>query len=679
MITREFKNKIWLFLVLVLAALMNLLKIKQEDFANLYYSASIRSMLMNVHNFFFVSFDPGGFISVDKPPLGFWIQTFSARIFGFYGWSIILPQALAGIISVAIIYTLVKRHWGSRAGLLAALAQALMPIAVAANRNNTIDSLLTMTVLFAAWSMIIAVERDETKWLYLSMFILGLGYNIKTLEAFLVLPALWLVYLAAGRRSIKYRLLNLAGSSLLLLAIALSWSILVDLTPENERPYVGSSETNSELELATGYNGLMHFLGKGVRVPGVNPNAQHTPGTRNMDRITPGSTVSDPSGGPGTPGPMPVPNGSDGRGPGGTRMAFFSFETGNPGIFRLFQRQISGQISWLLPLGLFGFITSLLRRRTDSASSGEAKKISLLLWGGWLLPQLLFFSIAIDYHRYYLVMMAPALAALVGIGLKELFDIFQSNHRNRWLLPFAIILNLVVEAAIAWQFDEWRSWLLPILGISDVIALSLLLIALRKPSFLHISMIIAAIAMLIPQVIWALTPIVYGGSSILPYAGPELDPKVAQRNVRGMAMPKLPSNERNSDVIKLERFLLDNRHGEKFLLAVGNANEASQIILDTGQAVMTVGGFMGMEKILTASEFEQMVNQGKVRYVLVSSMFANSQPELNAWVISHGKAVPSRLWQEPQHYASTTDPQKPVNAMTALYQSRRLFDCAPIK
>jgi 4-amino-4-deoxy-L-arabinose transferase-like glycosyltransferase len=676
--TREFQDKVWLTLVLLLAAIMNLLRIKQEDFANLYYAASIKSMLMNAHNFFFVSFDPGGFISVDKPPLGFWIQTFSARIFGFYGWSIILPQALAGIISVAIIHSLVKRHWGSKAGLLAALAQAVMPIAVAANRNNTIDSLLTMTVLFAAWAMIIAVERDETRWLYLSMFILGLGYNIKTLEAFLVLPALWLVYLAAGRRSVKYRLLNLIGATVLLLAVALSWSILVDLTPENERPYVGSSETNSELELATGYNGLMHFLGKGVQVPGVDPNVQRTPGTRNTGRIKPGLTGSNPAGGPGTPGPMPIPDGSDGPGPGGTRMVSFSFETGNPGILRLFQRQIGGQISWLLPLGLFGFITSLIRRRSDYASSGQAKMISLLLWGGWLLPQLLFFSIAVDYHRYYLVMMAPALAALVGIGLKELFDVFQTN-RNRLLLPLALTLNLAVETAIVWQFDEWRSWMLPLLGISDIIALVLLLIALRKPSFLPISMTIAAIAMFIPQVIWALTPIVYGGSSILPYAGPELNPKVAQRNVRGMAIPKLPSNERNSDIIKLERFLLDNKRGEKFLLAVGNANEASQIILDTGQAVMTVGGFMGMEKILTTSDFEQMINQGKVRYVLVSSRFANSQPELNAWVISHGKAVPSRLWQEPQPYALTTDPQKPSNAMDAMYQSRRLFDCAPHK
>ena len=678
MITRKSQDKVWLILILLLAALMNFWRISQEGFANLYYAASIKSMLMNTHNLFFVSYDPEGFISVDKPPLGFWLQTLSAYFFGFHGWSIIFPQGLAGILSVAMIYYLVKRHWGNKAGLSAAFTLAVMPIAVAANRNNTIDSLLTMTVLFAAWAMIIAVERNENRWLYLSMFILGLAYNIKTLEAFLVLPALWLVYLVAGGRNIIYRLLNLGGATVLLVVVALSWSVLVDLTPESQRPYVGSSETNSELELATGYNGLMHFLGKGVQIPGVTPQ-NRVSGSGNMGGAASGPTVSNPAGGPGTPGPMPIADSSGGPSSIGDGMASFSFETGNPGILRLFQRQIGGQISWLLPLALIGFFTGAVQRRSDYSSNGRAKTISLLLWGGWLLPQLIFFSIAVDYHRYYLVMMAPALAALVGIALKELFDIFQPSNRNRWFIPLALTLNLAVEAAMVWQFDEWRHWLLPVLGFASIIALSLLLYALRQPTLLRTSMAVAAIAVFIPQVVWALTPIIYGGSSVLPYAGPDLDPKVVQQNGRGMAMPKLASSSnRDADTVKLEKFLIDNKDGEKFILAVGSANEASQFILDTGQAVMAIGGFMGMEQILSPTDFEEMVNEGKVRYVLISSMFAKSQPELNTWITSHGKEVPSELWQEPQPTDASIDAQQPVNAMFAL-RSRQLFDCAPSK
>ena len=58
-----------------------------------------------------MTFD-AGFVSVDKPPLGFWIQAASAKVFGFQGWSIILPRALAGVLSVALVYHLVRRTMG---------------------------------------------------------------------------------------------------------------------------------------------------------------------------------------------------------------------------------------------------------------------------------------------------------------------------------------------------------------------------------------------------------------------------------------------------------------------------------------------------------------------------------------------------------------------------------------
>ena len=666
-------------LVLLLAAAMNLLRIGHQGFANLYYAASVKSMLMDAHNFFFVSYDPGGFISVDKPPLGFWIQALSALIFGFHGWSIILPQALAGIISVALVYKLVKHHWGSKAGLLAAFTLAVMPISVAANRNNTIDSLLTMTVLFAAWAMVIAVEHNEKKWLYGTMFIMGLAYNIKTLEAFLVLPALCLVYLATGEKNVRYRLFNLAGSLGLLVVVALSWSVVVDLIPASQRPYVGSSETNSELELATGYNGILHFLGKGVQVPGVDSNVSHTSGAGNMGGISPGASGSNAEGGPGTPGPMP-PGGPGGGGAVG--MASFAFETGNPSVIRLFQRQIGGQISWLLPLALSGLLVAGVRSRNNDVPVKQSKNISLLLWSGWLLPQLIFFSIAVDYHRYYLVMIAPAIAALVGIGLKELWDVMiEQRYPSRLLLPMVITINLAVELAIIWQFDEWRRWLLPLVAIAGIIGISLLLNAIRRQQLQSVGIVIAVITLYIPQVAWALTPMIYGDSSVLPYAGPDLNPQAVQGAKQGMAMPEMTVTNKNSDTSKLKEFLLANRNGEKFILAVGNAQEASQIIIDTGQPVMAVGGFMGMETILTADDFEHMVNEGKVRYVLISGNFSQSQSELNAWVNANGKMVPKELWEQnhPEPDALSPGSQLPSNGMDMMRQSQQLFDCAPKK
>src|SRR5436309_2613709 len=125
--------------IIVISLFMNFFELGQNGFGNLYYAAGIRSMLDSWHNFFFVSFDPGGFVTLDKPPLGFWLQVLSAKIFGFTPFSLLLPQALAGVLSVALLYHLVRRHFGVTAGLLAALALALSPISIVTNRNNTID------------------------------------------------------------------------------------------------------------------------------------------------------------------------------------------------------------------------------------------------------------------------------------------------------------------------------------------------------------------------------------------------------------------------------------------------------------------------------------------------------------------------------------------------------------
>src|SRR5262249_23576813 len=160
-------------------------------------------------NFFFVAFDPQGFLAIDKPPLGFWIQVLSTRIFGFSPWSLLLPEALAGVGSVAVLFILVHRVFGSNAGLIAALALTLTPISVVTSRNNTIDSLLILVLLFATWTLSLAAETGRLRWLLLSALLVGLGFNIKTLEAYVILPALGLVYLLGAPVRWRLRVLHL--------------------------------------------------------------------------------------------------------------------------------------------------------------------------------------------------------------------------------------------------------------------------------------------------------------------------------------------------------------------------------------------------------------------------------------------------------------------------------------
>ncbi len=165
-------HRLGLTVVLALSAFLNLSWLTREEYANVYYAATVKNMLASWHNFFFASFD-AGFVSVDKPPLGFWIQAASASLFGFHRWSLLLPQALAGVLCVALLYHLVGRSFGPVAGLLAALALALTPISVTTNRHNNLEGLLVLAVLLAAWAFILAVETAWLRWLVVGALVVG--------------------------------------------------------------------------------------------------------------------------------------------------------------------------------------------------------------------------------------------------------------------------------------------------------------------------------------------------------------------------------------------------------------------------------------------------------------------------------------------------------------------------
>lgn len=193
-----------LVIVLALAAVLNFYQLDRVGYANTYYAAAVRSMTENWHAFFFNSFDPAGFVTIDKPPLGFWFQVVSAKILGYSAFSLLLPQALAGVLSVLVLYQLVKRWYGPFAGVIAALVLAISPVAVVDNRNNIIDSTLTLFLLLSAWAVIHAVETGRLRWLLLTGALVGLAFNIKMLEAYLVVPALGLVY-EAGSSVVAHR------------------------------------------------------------------------------------------------------------------------------------------------------------------------------------------------------------------------------------------------------------------------------------------------------------------------------------------------------------------------------------------------------------------------------------------------------------------------------------------
>ncbi len=629
-------QRLGIVFILILSFLLNFIRLGQEGLANLYYAAGVKSMLMNWHNFFFVSFDPGGFITIDKPPLGFWLQTLSAKIFGFQGWSIILPQALGGVISVYLIYVLVRRYYGEWAGLISALVLAITPIFVAASRNNTIDTLLVTVVLLAALVFLKAIEESNFKKLLFVFFLIGVGFNIKSLEAFLILPTFYITYLLVPNRRLKMKVVHLSAATLILIASSLPWYLAVDSVPSEERPYVGSSENNSELELATGYNGLGHFLGYGVQRPGrqgqtrqpINPQSQNnTFSGANVNNLTPGAT-------------------NNARKLGG--------EIGLPSPIRLFNHQLGGQISWLLPFALIGVFAALYQVKLKMLS--KQNKINLFFWGCWLIPEMIFFSIAQGTHRYYLVMMAPSIAALVGISYVTLVNWSKGAGRIRYLLAGAMFVNVAVQATIIAGYNEWRSWMLPlVIGAGVLGAILLVWQAIRgqgeRKKYQYVPYGLAFLILVIAPFTWSITPALYGsGNAAFPFAGPDLNTQLGQSNAPGGIFNL--SNRFTVDTAKLEDFLMSHRNGEKYIVAVPNAHVASPIIIGTGEPVITYGGFMGSEKILNARSLEELVSSGQVRYILVGST-NNQQPDIDEWVNAHGTLVPESEWQKKSEQENT--------------------------
>jgi len=669
-----------LFGVILLAIALNFVRLEQEGYGNLYYAATVKSMLTSWHNFFYASFDPGGFVTVDKPPLGFWIQAASAALFGFTGWSLLLPQALAGVISVILLYHLVQRVFGPTAGLLAALVLAVTPIGVAANRNNTIDSLLILMLLLAAWAVIRAAEawaersrsQGRLRWLLLGALLVGLGFNIKMMQAYMVLPAFYLLYLVAPSLPWWKRLIHLALATAVLLAVSLSWAVIVDLTPPEERPFIGSSQDNTVMELVIGHNAMARLLPGGLRGSGSGGRPSKPPSP-------PGGTPNQPSPPPGGQPGQPPP-GVPGKGGGQP----FTSEIGERGLLRLFNRQLAGQISWLLPLTGLGLLAAAwqtrlrfpLERRHQAPSPAPVPYRpwdgiptlgrGLLLWSVWLLPQMAFFSMANLFHRYYLAMMAPAIAALVGAGVVAMWKDYRRPGWRGWLLPLALVFSAAAEAVILAAFPDWSRWLTPLVGVLCLGAAGSLTVArlMKQASRRHWLAAVATLgvlALLIAPTVWAIIPVWHGNDAHLPFAGPELLEKPSQRG----DMPDMPHF--GWGMSRLVDYLLANREKEPFLAATLDANTAAPIILATGEPVMALGGFTGGDQILSVEDLEEWVTAGAVRFFLLPDQAG--QRDLTGWITTHCAPVPREQWQSAP--SETGGPHNLGPGGTS-----QLFDCA---
>ena len=389
--------RVSLVAVLALAAALCLWNLTISGYSNEYYAAAARAGSESWKAWFFGAIDPGSFITVDKPPLSLWLMGLSARIFGFSSFSVLLPQALCTIAAVALLFATVRRVAGDAAGLIAAAVLALTPITIAIARVDNPDALLVLLLVASAYFTVRAIESGRGKHLALAGAIVGLAFMTKMLQGWMVVPALGAAYLLAGKPSLLVRVRQLAVAGVAMVAVSVAWPLAVSLWP-GSAPYIGGSTDGSVWDLILGYNGFGRIFGEGGGMGG--------------------------GGGP-------------------------TFG-GAAGLWRMFNAQVGGQIAWLLPLPAVSVVAGLWMTRRARA---DLRRAGFVLFGVWALVHVGVFSSQQGiFHPYYVSALAPAVAALAGMGLVLLW-------RSRALFAATIAGTAWLAVDLLARTPDFASWL----------------------------------------------------------------------------------------------------------------------------------------------------------------------------------------------------------------------------
>lgn len=586
--------------VAALAAVLYARNIASADFAP-YYSVAVKSMSQSWKAFFYGAFDPAATITIDKLPGAFVPQALSARIFGFHPWSLALPQVVEGVLTVLVMYRAVRQWAGAGSGLLAALLLTLTPIAASVFGHPMEDGALTLCLVLAADAWQRAVATGRLRSLVASGVWVGLGFQAKMAQAWMILPALLIGYLvavprpdapgkgtdaeasAAGPRLLT-RLWQLAVAGAVMLAVSLSWILLFTLTPAAYRPYVDGSTDNSAVAAVFGYNGLERL---GISFPGAVAS------------------------GPGIGGGSAGPGGYSG--PGGP----FGLPTG---AFKLLSGWYGPQAGWLYPLAGLGLVAGLYLTRW--ARRGNPVRCGFLMWGIWLCTAGLLFSVMTTIpHTAYLAMLAPPVAALAAAGICMLAHLYRAGRPSGWLLPAAVLVE-VLWADFLWRgYRGFFPWVLTVTLAAGLLAAVILIAARLARRFprqaADAALALGVAAMLTAPAAWtaSVLDVDYAGTSFDASAGPP-DGHGLFSVFRGPVLGGVfgSSQTLTAQTQAIYDYVNAHRDGAAYLLAVPSWTQASRFILATGQEAMPLGGFSGTVRTPTLARVQDLVRRGQLRF-----------------------------------------------------------------
>ncbi|MBW8702329.1 hypothetical protein MBT84_22230 [Streptomyces sp. MBT84] len=661
--------------LLLATALLYLYNLSASGYANSFYSAAAQAGSTSWKAFFFGSLDAGNAITVDKPPAALWPMALSVRIFGLHSWAILAPEVVMGVLTVAVVYAAVRRRFSPAAGLISGTVLVLTPVAALMFRFNNPDALLALLMALTVHFVLRALEDGRTKWLVWAGVAVGFAFLTKTLQAFLILPALALVYGVCAPVRLRKRLVQLALATVALVVSGGWWVAIVELWPAASRPYIGGSQNDSFLELTFGYNGF---------------------GRINGDET--GSV------------------GGMGGGSGG--------QWGTTGWDRMFNSEIGGQISWLLPAALILFVAGLVLTR--KAGRTDLARGSFLAWGGSLLMTVVVFSyMAGIFHQYYTVALAPYVAALVGVGVTVLWE----ERSRTWA---SLTLAAAATATAAWgyvlldrtpDYLPWLKWFVLVGGLTG--ALGLIFVTRLGRQLALAAVGLSFVTSIAGPTAYTLSTVNQGHTGSIVTAGPAGASRVggpgggglrggfgglpgqSRQNGNGEAQgrnggrgfgqgggfggfpgagmpggngqngPTPQGNQQGgfpgggtgeggmrggrgpgglldgANVGSEAKKLLENDAGNYTWVAasIGSQNAASYQ-LATGHAVMAIGGFNGSDPAPTLAQFQKYVAQGRIHYFIAGGGFggggfgggdrtggSDAGSQISSWVEKNFKKV----------------------------------------
>ncbi|MFF3566972.1 glycosyltransferase family 39 protein [Nocardia jiangxiensis] len=579
--------------------------------ANEFYAAAVQSGTLSWKAFFFGSLDPGNIVTVDKTPLSLWPMELSGRIFGFSSASMLLPEVVLGVGSVALLWATVRRVFGPAAGLLAGLVLALTPVVVVMFRFNNPDAMLTFLIIAAAWAMTRALGDGRWRWLVLCGAFVGLGFLAKQLQVMLVVPGLAVAYLVAGPPRLGKRIGQLCAAGVALLVAAGWWVLIAQLWPADSRPYFGGSENNSILDLTVGYNGIQR-----LDTSGFGPRA------------------------------------------------------GEPGIARLFGPELAGQITWLVPAALALLVAGMVLR--GRASRTDQVRSALLMWGAWLVVSGLVFSFMNGtFHQYYTMTMAPAVAALVGGGGVLIWRA-RENSWARSVLAVSVLLTVVtawLTLSRTPDFVPWLRWAVLVLGLVAALALAVW----SSGRFAVAALIVAVLAGLAGPVAYTVDSLGKSqGDGGMASAGPQVPgsgwgPGGGHRGPggpRGNAQPGDSAKAghggpgwNSGPSAQIVAMLKSDAGRYTWAGAAVSSHGANSYQLAADVSVMSIGGFSGGDPAPTLAQFQQYVAQGRIHYFIAGD---DRGPHGD----SDSESAKITAWIE-QHYTATTVDGTSVYDLTA--------------